>query len=79
VNADGTVGEEKNYNNVAEALGGVTGGMVNINNRINDVINKVDSDVLHWNKEKGAYDANHDGQPSKIINVADGKVEKGSK
>ncbi|WP_375695438.1 Vomp family autotransporter [Bartonella sp. AC66GZZY] len=78
VNADGTT-VEKEHHNVAEAIGGVNGGMVNINNRINDVINKVDSDVLHWNKEKGAYDANHDGQPSKIINVADGKVEKGSK
>ncbi|WP_375609753.1 MULTISPECIES: hypothetical protein, partial [unclassified Bartonella] len=79
VNADGTVGEEKNYNNVAEALGGVTGGMVNINNRINDVINNVDSDALKWNDKEKAYDAGRDGKPNKIINVADGKVEKGSK
>ncbi|WP_375609656.1 MULTISPECIES: hypothetical protein, partial [unclassified Bartonella] len=70
---------EKEHHNVADAFGDINTGMSNINNRINDVINKVDSDVLHWNKEKGAYDANHDGQPSKIINVADGKVEKGSK
>ncbi|WP_375695272.1 hypothetical protein, partial [Bartonella sp. AC90GZZY] len=70
---------EKEHHNVADAFGDINTGMSNINNRINDVINKVDSDVLHWNKEKGAYDANHDGQPSKIINVADGKVEKDSK
>ncbi len=75
-NADGSVGEKKSYNNVAEALGGVNSGMVNINNRIDDVINKVDSDALKWNKNKGVYDASHDGKPSKIINVADGKLKK---
>ncbi|WP_375645693.1 Vomp family autotransporter [Bartonella sp. TT29SHDZB] len=78
-NADGTVGEEKNYNNVAEALGGINGGMVNINNRINDVINKVDSDALKWNDKEKAYDAGRDGKPNKIINVADGKIAEGSK
>ncbi|GAA5109833.1 Vomp family autotransporter [Bartonella jaculi] len=79
INADGTVGEKTNHNNVAEALDDVNGGMVNINNRINDVINKVDTDALKWNKDKGAYDANRNGQPSKIINVADGKIAEGSK
>ncbi|WP_375683452.1 Vomp family autotransporter [Bartonella sp. AP3QHHD] len=78
VNADGTT-VEKEHHNVAEAIGGVNGGMVNINNRINDVINKVDSDVLKWNDKEKAYDAGRDGKPNKIINVADGKVEKGSK
>ncbi|USP02595.1 Vomp family autotransporter [Bartonella taylorii] len=78
VNADGTVGE-KIHNNVADAFGGISNGMVNINDRIDDIINKVDSDVLHWNKDKGAYDASHDGQPSKIINVADGRIAEGSK
>ncbi|WP_375666157.1 Vomp family autotransporter [Bartonella sp. TT121SHDZB] len=78
-NADGTVGEEKNYNNVAEALGGINGGMVNINNRIDDVINKVDSDALKWNNDKKAYDAGRDGKPNKIVNVADGKIAEGSK
>ncbi|EJF85020.1 Vomp family autotransporter [Candidatus Bartonella washoeensis] len=77
-NANGKV-VEKNYNNVAEAFGGVNGSMVNINNRIDEIKNQVDSDALKWNKEKGAYDASHGGQPSKIINVADGRIAKDSK
>ncbi|WP_375646998.1 Vomp family autotransporter [Bartonella sp. CR84HXZ] len=78
VNADGKIVENK-YNNVAEAFGGINNGMSNINNRIDDVINKVDSDALKWNDKEKAYDAGRDGKPSKIINVADGKIEKGSK
>ncbi|EJF79937.1 hypothetical protein MCO_00514 [Bartonella sp. DB5-6] len=78
VNADGTVGE-KTYNNVSEAFGGINNGMSNINNRIDEIKNNIDSDVLHWNKDKGAYDASHNGQASKIINVADGKIAKDSK
>ncbi len=78
VNADGTV-SEKTHHNVADAFGGVNSGMLNINNRIDEIKNNIDSDVLHWNKEKGAYDANHDGKPSKIINVADGTIAEGSK
>ncbi|WP_455480869.1 Vomp family autotransporter [Bartonella sp. B12(2025)] len=81
-NADGTTVEKK-YNNVADALGGINDGISNINNRINDAINdaieKADSDALKWNKGKGAYDASRDGQPKKIINVADGKIAKDSK
>ncbi|EJF97343.1 Vomp family autotransporter [Bartonella taylorii] len=78
VNADGKIVENK-YNNVADAFGGINNGMSNINNRIDDVINKVDSDALKWNKDKGAYDASHGGQPSKIINVADGRIAEDSK
>ncbi|WP_273757184.1 Vomp family autotransporter, partial [Bartonella sp. MM73XJBT] len=78
VNADGTT-VEKTHDNVADAFGDVNQNMSNINNRIDDVINKGDSDALKWNKEKGAYDATRDGTPSKIINVADGKIAKGSK
>ncbi|PIT70425.1 Vomp family autotransporter [Bartonella tribocorum] len=70
---------ETEHHNVADAFGDVNKNMSNINNRINDVINKVDSDALKWNDKEKAYDANHDGKPSKIINVADGKIEKGSK
>ncbi|EJF96770.1 hypothetical protein MEE_00311 [Bartonella elizabethae F9251 = ATCC 49927] len=70
---------ENSYNTVAEAFGGINSGMSNINNRIDDVINKVDSDALKWNSNKNAYDASRDGKPSKIINVADGRIEKGSK
>ncbi|EJF76196.1 hypothetical protein ME7_01185 [Bartonella birtlesii LL-WM9] len=78
VNADGTIVKNE-HDNVADAFGSINNGMSNINNRIDDVINKVDSDALKWNKEKEAYDAGRDGQPSKIINVANGKIEKDSK
>ncbi|UNF52155.1 Vomp family autotransporter [Bartonella krasnovii] len=70
---------EKEHHNVADAFGDVNKNMSNINNRIDDVINKVDSDALKWNDKEKAYDASRDGEPSKIINVADGKVEKDSK
>ncbi|WP_330168575.1 Vomp family autotransporter [Bartonella grahamii] len=78
VNADGTT-VEKEHHNVADAFGDINNGMSNINNRIDDVINKVDSDALKWNDKEKAYDAGRDGKPNKIINVADGKIEKGSK
>ncbi|ENN95480.1 adhesin [Bartonella vinsonii] len=78
LNADGTT-VEKSYNNVADALGGVNSNMVSINDRIDHVINKVDSDALKWNDLQKAYDAKHDGKPSKIINVSDGKILEGSK
>ncbi|MBX4335403.1 Vomp family autotransporter [Bartonella raoultii] len=70
---------EKSYNNVADAFGGVNNNMSKINERIDDVINKVDSDALKWNNDKNAYDASRGGKPNKIINVADGKIEKDSK
>ncbi|WP_375621940.1 Vomp family autotransporter [Bartonella sp. TT119HLJHH] len=78
VNANGTT-VEKEHHNVADAFGDINDGMSNINNRIDDVINKVDSDALKWNDKEKAYDANRDGKPNKIINVADGKIVKGSK
>ncbi|WP_375632544.1 Vomp family autotransporter [Bartonella sp. AA74HLJMH] len=78
VNADGTTVETEHHN-VADAFGDVNKNMSNINNRIDDVINKVDSDALKWNDKEKTYDAGRDGKPNKIINVADGKVEKGSK
>ncbi|WP_375624691.1 MULTISPECIES: Vomp family autotransporter [unclassified Bartonella] len=78
VNADGTT-VEKEHHNVADAFGDVNKNMSNINNRIDDVINKVDSDALKWNDKEKAYDAGRDGKPNKIINVADGKIAEGSK
>ncbi|WP_375620396.1 Vomp family autotransporter [Bartonella sp. TS25HLJMH] len=78
VNADGTT-VEKEHHNVADAFGDVNKNMSNINNRIDDVINKVDSDALKWNDKEKAYDAGRDGKPNKIINVADGKIAKDSK
>ncbi|WP_330168586.1 Vomp family autotransporter [Bartonella grahamii] len=76
---DGSLGEKKGYNNVASAFDGVSESMSKINDRIHNVENNVSSNGLNWNDQKGAYDASHDGQPSKIINVDDGKIEKGSK
>lgn len=74
---------EKAYNNVADAFGGVNESMSGMNDRLQEVENKVDqnkaeSDSLGWSKDKGAYDASHDGKPSKIVNVADGQVAQGS-
>ncbi|WP_273791572.1 Vomp family autotransporter [Bartonella sp. CM31XJBT] len=77
--ADGSSGEKKNYHNVASAFDGVSESMSKINDRIQNVENNVSSNGLNWNEQKKAYDASHDGQPSKIINVADGKIVEGSK
>ncbi|WP_375660917.1 hypothetical protein, partial [Bartonella sp. CL71SXKL] len=77
--ADGSSGEKKNYHNVASAFDGVSESMSKINDRIQNVENNVLSNGLNWNEQKKAYDASHDGQPSKIINVADGKIVEGSK
>ncbi|UNE54514.1 Vomp family autotransporter [Bartonella machadoae] len=79
LNADGTVDKETSYDNVAEVLDGVNNNIVSMNNRIDHVIGKIDSNALKWNDQKEAYDANHDDKPSKIINVADGKIEQDSK
>ncbi|WP_375646225.1 MULTISPECIES: Vomp family autotransporter [unclassified Bartonella] len=77
--ADGSSGEKKDYHNVASAFDGVSESMSKINDRIQSVENNVSSNGLNWNEQKKAYDASHDGQPSKIINVADGKIAEGSK
>ncbi|WP_375679421.1 Vomp family autotransporter, partial [Bartonella sp. AP7XZML] len=77
--ADGSSGEKKAYHNVASAFDGVSESMSKINDRIQSVENNVSSNGLNWNEQKKAYDASHDGQPSKIINVADGKIAEGSK
>ncbi|ACS50529.1 surface protein/Bartonella adhesin [Bartonella grahamii as4aup] len=78
-NNDGSSGEKKTYHDVAGAFDGVSESMSKINNRIQNVENNVSSNGLNWNEQKKAYDASHDGQPSKIINVADGKIVEGSK
>ncbi|WP_175868966.1 Vomp family autotransporter [Bartonella gabonensis] len=78
INVDGTTAEIKR-NNVADAFDEVNKNMTNMNNSIKNVINKVDSDALKWNKDEGAYDAKRNGEPNKIINVADGEIAEGSK
>ncbi|WP_375657101.1 Vomp family autotransporter [Bartonella sp. CM120XJJH] len=78
-NADGSSGKKKTYNNVASAFDGVSESMSKINKRIQNVEKNVSSNGLNWDEQKGMYDASHKGKASKIDNVADGKVEKGSK
>ncbi|WP_208439025.1 Vomp family autotransporter [Bartonella vinsonii] len=76
--SDGSSDEKKIYHDVASAFDGVSDGMTKINDRIQDVEKNVASNGLNWNEDKGAYDAKHNGNSSKIINVAGGKIEKGS-
>ncbi|WP_455466257.1 Vomp family autotransporter [Bartonella sp. B39] len=77
---DGTADDKKHgYNSVAEAFDGVSGSMLNINDRIRGVEKNVASNGLNWNKAEGAYDGRHNEEDSKITHVADGKVEEGSK
>ncbi|GAA5112540.1 hypothetical protein GCM10023261_17020 [Bartonella jaculi] len=76
--SDGSSDEQESYGNVADAFEGVNKGMTSINDRIHDVEKNVASNGLNWNKDEGAYDAKHDGQSSKITNVAAGKIEEGS-
>ncbi|WP_273788641.1 Vomp family autotransporter [Bartonella grahamii] len=78
-NNDGSSGEKETYHDVANAFDGVSESMSKINNRIQNVENNVSSNGLNWNEQKKAYDASHDGQPSKIINVENGKITEGSK
>ncbi|BBL52874.1 variable outer membrane protein B [Bartonella quintana] len=82
---DGSV-VEKSYKTVADAFGGVDSSLSNLNDRLKAVEQGAspvppssDSDVLHWNEEKGGYDASHKGQPGKITEVADGNIAQGSK
>ncbi|WP_455479527.1 Vomp family autotransporter [Bartonella sp. B23] len=80
LNADGTKNENEKFDNVADALSGIGESMVNINNRIDSVIENADNtDALKWNEDEKAYDASHNGVPSKITNVADGNIAQGSK
>ncbi|WP_375620417.1 Vomp family autotransporter [Bartonella sp. TS25HLJMH] len=76
---DGSSGEKKTYHDVANAFDGVSESISKINDRIQNVENNVSSNGLNWNEQKGAYDASHDGQPSKIINVENGRIAKDSK
>ncbi|WP_273789865.1 Vomp family autotransporter [Bartonella sp. ML70XJBT] len=77
-NDDGSSADKKSYNDVASAFDGVSKNMTSINKRIHDVEKNGSSNSLNWNEEKGAYDASHNGNSSKITNVADGKIEENS-
>ncbi|WP_180753536.1 Vomp family autotransporter, partial [Bartonella tribocorum] len=75
---DGSSGDKAVYHDVASAFDGVSDSMTSMNDRIKEVSNNLDTNVLTWSEEQGAYDASHKGVPSKITNVSDGKVGEGS-
>ncbi|WP_192871163.1 YadA-like family protein, partial [Bartonella bovis] len=79
--AQGKSGEQQ-YHNVADAFGAVNNSMSGLNDRIEQIEQQkgspANSDSLNWNSDKNAYDASHNGQPSKITNVANGVVAQGS-
>ncbi|MFT4347066.1 YadA-like family protein, partial [Bartonella ancashensis] len=79
--ADGSLSSRKSYNNVGDAFNGMNETIAGLNNRINDLEqgHGGNNNSLNWNEKEGAYDASHGGKPSSIVNVADGKVEEGSK
>ncbi|WP_273789899.1 Vomp family autotransporter, partial [Bartonella sp. ML70XJBT] len=76
---DGNGDNKKDYHDVASAFEGVSESMKNINEHINNVAKDVSSSGLSWNEEEKAYDAHHNGTPSKIKHVADGDLSKDSK
>ncbi|UNF29242.1 Vomp family autotransporter [Bartonella krasnovii] len=76
---DGNGDNKKDYHDVAAAFEGVNGSLSDINERINNVAKDVSSSGLNWNEEEKAFDARHNGEPSKIKYVADGNLSKDSK
>ncbi|WP_420914079.1 Vomp family autotransporter [Bartonella krasnovii] len=76
---DGNGDSKKDYHDVAAAFEGVNGSLSDINERINNVAKDVSSSGLNWNEEEKAFDARHNGEPSKIKYVADGNLSKDSK
>ncbi|KZM37994.1 Vomp family autotransporter [Bartonella bacilliformis] len=76
---NGSYSAEKTYNNVADAFDGVNKSMADINNRVNEATQNGGKDSLNWNENIGTFDASHNGKPGAVTNVADGKVEQGSK
>ncbi|WP_208441012.1 Vomp family autotransporter [Bartonella raoultii] len=76
---DGNGNDKTGYDNVVDAFEGVNKSMESINERINNVTQSVSSSGLNWNEEEKAFDARHNGEPSKIKHVADGELSKDSK
>ncbi|WP_273760745.1 YadA-like family protein [Bartonella sp. ML70XJBT.G] len=79
---DGSLSETP-HESVASAFAGMNETLSMIDSRISKVEKNVNSPGLSngfpWNEKEGAYDASHNGTPSKITNVADGTVAEGSK
>nr|CDP79736.1 surface protein/adhesin [Bartonella schoenbuchensis] len=69
---------EQTYHNVADAFEAVNNSMSSLDNRIQQVETQVNSNSLNWNDGKDAYSASHNGQASKVTDVADGTIAQGS-
>ncbi|WP_208442129.1 YadA-like family protein [Bartonella raoultii] len=79
---DGSL-SETSYGSVASAFAGMNQTLSIIDNRLSKVEKNVNSNGssngFPWDEKTGAYDASHNGTPSKITNVADGTIAEGSK
>ncbi|WP_375641429.1 MULTISPECIES: YadA-like family protein [unclassified Bartonella] len=73
---------DKSHTNVGSAFKGLDDNIKNVNARIKEVEKDISSNSLNWDGsvgDGGAYNAAHgEKDASKIVNVADGKVEKDS-
>ncbi|WP_375644229.1 MULTISPECIES: YadA-like family protein [unclassified Bartonella] len=82
IDKDGIIKEEQLYKGVEKAFKGLDDNIKNVNARIKEFEKDVSSNGLNWDGsvgDGGAYNAAHgEKDASKIVNVADGKVEKDS-
>ncbi|WP_375660918.1 YadA-like family protein [Bartonella sp. CL71SXKL] len=73
---------DKSHTDVGSAFKGLDDNIKNVNARIKEFENDLSSNSLNWDGsvgDDGAYNAAHgEKDASKIVNVADGKVEKDS-
>ena len=65
-----TIGS-KTYNNVGDALNAINSSF---STSISDALDALDDNALLWDEDAGAYNASHDGNASKITNVAAGDL-----
>ncbi|WP_375637338.1 hypothetical protein, partial [Bartonella sp. AP152HLJHH] len=79
IDKDGIIKEEQLYKGVEKAFKGLDDNIKNVNARIKEFEKDVSSNGLNWDgsvDDGGAYNVTHgEKDASKIVNVADGKVE----
>ncbi|MEN3929463.1 YadA-like family protein [Microvirga sp. W0021] len=77
VNSDGST-TTNSYDNVGDALGGLSNSVNNVNNRVDNIDNSIEvlqNDALLWDNNLGAFSASHgSSQTNKITNVAAGTL-----
>ncbi|WP_273757235.1 hypothetical protein, partial [Bartonella sp. MM73XJBT] len=68
--------EDKTYQNVSDALSGVSSSLTNVKNTITNEMKKTKGDALLWGKEEGAFVAQHGEKEenSKITSLRDGVI-----